>query len=63
MLIEGIASLGVGIPGMRERLRQLGGQLEVDFGRNGTRVIAVVPMRKPEVANADLAEYERRTAE
>ncbi len=57
VLIEGIGSLGVGIPGMRERLRQLGGQLEVDFGRNGTQVIAVVPMRKPEVSNADLAEY------
>jgi two-component system NarL family sensor kinase len=49
--IEGIASLGVGIPGMRERLRQLGGQLEVDFARNGTRVIATVPIRKPEIDN------------
>jgi two-component system, NarL family, sensor kinase len=56
VLIEGIGSLGVGIPGMRERLRQLGGQLEVDFGRNGTRVIAVVPMKKP-VSSADMAEY------
>jgi CheY-like chemotaxis protein len=46
--LEGVASLGVGIPGMRERLRQLGGQLEVDFGRNGTRVIATVPVRKSE---------------
>ena len=46
--LEGVASLGVGIPGMRERLRQLGGQLEVDFGRNGTRVIATVPVRETE---------------
>jgi two-component system, NarL family, sensor kinase len=46
--IDGIASLGVGIPGMRERLRQLGGQLEVDFGRNGTRVLANVPLRPAE---------------
>jgi two-component system, NarL family, sensor kinase len=44
--IEGMASLGVGIPGMRERLRQLGGQLEVDFGRNGTRVRANVPLKQ-----------------
>jgi signal transduction histidine kinase len=29
--VDGVAALGVGIPGMRERLRQLGGQLEVDF--------------------------------
>jgi PAS domain S-box-containing protein len=43
--VEGIASLGVGIPGMRERIRQFGGQLEVDFGRDGTRVTASVPLR------------------
>jgi two-component system NarL family sensor kinase len=46
--IDGIASLGVGIPGMRERLRQLGGQLEVDFARNGTRVVANVPLKQTE---------------
>jgi two-component system NarL family sensor kinase len=46
--IDGIASLGVGIPGMRERLRQLGGQLEVDFGRNGTRVFANIPLKQTE---------------
>jgi CheY-like chemotaxis protein len=48
--IEGIASLGVGIPGMRERIRQFGGQLEVDFGRDGTRVSASVPLKKAKVA-------------
>ena len=48
--IEGIASLGVGIPGMRERIRQFGGQLEVDFGRDGTRVTASVPLKKARVA-------------
>jgi CheY-like chemotaxis protein len=55
--IEGIASLGVGIPGMRERLRQLGGQLEVDFGRNGTRVFASVPFKNLEPEFSDVAEY------
>jgi PAS domain S-box-containing protein len=48
--VEGIASLGVGIPGMRERIRQFGGQLEVDFGRDGTRVTASVPLKKAKVA-------------
>jgi PAS domain S-box-containing protein len=48
--VEGIAALGVGIPGMRERLRQLGGQLEVDFGREGTRVSASVPLKKAKTA-------------
>jgi PAS domain S-box-containing protein len=42
--VEGLASLGVGIPGMRERLRQLGGQLEIDFGGNGTTVVATLPI-------------------
>jgi two-component system, NarL family, sensor kinase len=50
--VEGIASLGVGIPGMRERIRQFGGQLEVDFGRDGTRVTASVPLKKAKIAPA-----------
>jgi CheY-like chemotaxis protein len=37
-------SLGVGIPGMRERVRQLGGKLEVEFGVDGTRVHALLPV-------------------
>ncbi len=57
VIIDGIASLGVGIPGMRERLRQLGGQLEVDFGRNGTRVVAIVPLKKLDAASLETAEY------
>jgi two-component system, NarL family, sensor kinase len=44
--MEGAAALGVGIPGMRERLHQLGGHLGVDFGRNGTRVVATIPLKK-----------------
>jgi two-component system, NarL family, sensor kinase len=63
VLIDGVASLGVGIPGMRERLRQLGGQLEVDFGRHGTRVVATVPIKKPEAAIAELPEYSADTGD
>jgi signal transduction histidine kinase len=37
--------LGVGIAGMRERLRQLGGQLEIRSSSKGTIVIAVLPRR------------------
>ncbi len=40
----GVPSLGVGIPGMRERIRQLGGELEVKFGNEGTRVTASLPL-------------------
>jgi two-component system NarL family sensor kinase len=44
--LDGPAPLGVGIPGMRERLHQLGGGLSVDFGMNGTRVMATLPIKK-----------------
>jgi PAS domain S-box-containing protein len=40
---DDIIALGVGIPGMRQRLRQLGGQLEVHSSHRGTSVVATVP--------------------
>jgi signal transduction histidine kinase len=45
-------SLGVGIPGMRARVRQLGGNLTVTSARRGTVVRAIVPLR-PEHADRD----------
>jgi len=41
-----IKSLGVGIPGMRTRLRQLGGKLRIESGERGTTVTASVPIRE-----------------
>ena len=38
--------VGVGIPGMRHRLKQLGGELLVDSNVNGTTVTATVPVRR-----------------
>src|SRR5262249_49779249 len=38
-----IQTLGVGILGMRERLRQLGGRLEIESSYGGTTVTAIVP--------------------
>lgn len=38
--------LGVGIIGMKERLRQLGGHLEILHGDHGTTVRATLPMRE-----------------
>jgi CheY-like chemotaxis protein len=35
----------------------LGGQLEVDFGTNGTRVVAIVPLKKPDAVSVETAEY------
>jgi signal transduction histidine kinase/AmiR/NasT family two-component response regulator len=47
-LIGSSQALGVGIPGLRERLRQLGGKLEISSGPSGTRVIARVPLEEPD---------------
>jgi PAS domain S-box-containing protein len=38
--------LGVGISGMRERIRQLGGQFEIFSNSKGTTLKAVVPLRE-----------------
>jgi PAS domain S-box-containing protein len=38
--------LGVGIPGMRERIRQLGGQFEIISGSKGTTLTAIVSLGK-----------------
>jgi PAS domain S-box-containing protein len=37
---------GVGIPGMRHRLKQLGGELLVDSNLNGTTITATVPVKR-----------------
>ena len=40
---EGRGELGIGLAGMRERLRQLSGRLEVHSSNAGTTVTAIVP--------------------
>ena len=42
---EGTASLGVGILGMRERVQQLGGTMEVHSNHPGTVIEVVLPLR------------------
>ncbi|HEU4712348.1 MAG TPA: PAS domain S-box protein [Pyrinomonadaceae bacterium] len=42
---DGAEFVGVGIPGMRHRLKQLGGDLLVDSSIDGTTVTATVPVR------------------
>jgi PAS domain S-box-containing protein len=39
-----IPALGVGIAGMRERMKQLGGDLEIESGKTGTIVRATLPI-------------------
>ena len=55
---DGAPTLGVGIPGMRERVRQLGGQLDVDFSASGTRVHALLPIEGEIVTEVGAPEAE-----
>jgi signal transduction histidine kinase len=50
--------VGVGIVGMKERLKHLGGQLEIESSDRGTKVKAIIPSRhfqKAKSATADTA--------
>jgi signal transduction histidine kinase len=42
--LESLAQTGVGFRGMRERLRRLGGTLEIESNGHGTRVTAILPV-------------------
>ena len=44
--------LGIGIRGMRERVRQLGGRLEIKSGQDGTTILAVLPVNEAAIGFA-----------
>ena len=48
-LIEGSADAGVGLAGMRERMRELGGSLEIRSDRAGTSVIISIPVERASI--------------
>ena len=45
-LIEGAADAGVGLAGMRERMRELGGSLEIRSDRAGTTLVISIPVER-----------------
>jgi signal transduction histidine kinase len=49
--ISGHSNPGVGVSGMRERARELGGKLEIQSSANGTTVTAVLPLAKTVAVN------------
>lgn len=49
---SGPAKPGVGIQGMRERVRQLGGQLKIRSGESGTAIMASLPLREAPIQPA-----------
>jgi signal transduction histidine kinase len=54
MTLPGTA--GVGITGMRERVRQLGGGLAIDSSTSGTKITARIPVPKPDVNEDSVTE-------
>jgi signal transduction histidine kinase len=53
---------GVGIMGMRQRLEQLGGHLDIDSNRHGTTVTASIVIRKEGYATNPNSRRPRRDA-
>lgn len=43
-------SSGVGLRGMRERIRQLGGRMQIQSSGNGTSIVVVLPIEGKEIA-------------
>jgi PAS domain S-box-containing protein len=48
-LIEGAAEAGVGVAGMRERMREVGGSLEIRSDRTGTTVVISIPVERTSI--------------
>jgi PAS domain S-box-containing protein len=57
-LLEGVAETGIGIAGMRERARELGGTLEIDSNSTGTRLRLTLPRSNPEQRSQSAEEEE-----
>jgi len=51
-LVIGAGPVGVGLRGMRERVLQLGGTLQIDSDEGGTTVRAMFPIAKPAAVSA-----------
>jgi PAS domain S-box-containing protein len=50
---SGLVTPGVGIQGMRERVRQLGGQFDIRSSETGTSVTATLPLDEVDAKSAD----------
>jgi len=61
-LIEGAAEAGVGLAGMRERIRELGGSLEIRSDRAGTTVVISIPVERTSIDSQQDSETSRGTS-
>ena len=48
-LIEGAAEAGVGLAGIRERMRELGGALDIRSDRSGTTLVISIPVERTSI--------------
>jgi signal transduction histidine kinase len=46
LLRKGGSNLGVGLAGMRERVRELGGHLDIQSGAQGTMLVVTIPLTR-----------------
>jgi len=61
-LIEGAAEGGVGLAGMRERMRELGGSLQLRSDRAGTTVVISIPVERTAIDSEQNGESGRSTS-
>jgi PAS domain S-box-containing protein len=61
-LMEGAAAAGVGLAGMRERVRELGGSLEIRSDRAGTIVAIRIPVERTAIDSEQNGESGRGTS-
>ena len=59
--MDSAGKFGVGIQGVRERLRQLSGSLEIDSNGSGTVVVARLPVAKTS-SSADTFSIQERSS-
>ena len=50
-IIQGAGEAGVGVAGIRERMRELGGSLEIRSDRAGTTVVVCIPVERTTIAS------------
>ena len=61
-LVEGAAEAGVGLAGMRERIREFGGSLEIRSDRAGTTVVISIPVERTSIDSQQDSESGRGTS-
>ena len=59
-LNEGAGKTGVGVAGMRERVRELGGYMMIQSGSPGTLLMVVLPLAHPSESSPEKGEYRNK---